>query len=143
MAMIPFCGYNMADYFTHWLGMEPHLATRPKIFRVNWFRKDDDGKFLWPGYGENVRVLKWIVDRIHGTAKPVWTPIGHIPAAGALDVDGLDVSPARLDTALAVDGDEWRHALEELGTFYDQFGARMPGAIRRLHDRTIGRLAGR
>ena len=88
MAMLPFCGYNMADYFSHWLGMEPRLKTIPKIFRVNWFRKDDNGKFLWPGYGDNVRILKWIVERIHGNAPAVETPVGSIPAPGSLDLTG-------------------------------------------------------
>ncbi len=141
MAMIPFCGYNMADYFGHWLAMEPRLTMRPKIFRVNWFRKDDDGRFLWPGYGENVRILKWIVERIHGKAKAEETPIGYVPAAGAIELDGVDVSPARLRTALAVDRGEWRQALEELGVFYDQFGGRIPAAIRQMHELTLRRLA--
>ena len=100
MAMLPFCGYNMGDYFGHWLGMRPRLKQTPKIFRVNWFRKDDQGRFLWPGYGENVRILKWIVGRIRGTAQAVETPIGWIPAKGEIDLKGLDVSPAQLDAAL-------------------------------------------
>jgi len=140
MAMIPFCGYNMADYFGHWLGMQPRLATPPKIFRVNWFRKDDDGKFLWPGYGENVRILKWIVGRIRGTGKAVETPVGNVPAPGAVELDGISVSPARFQAALAVHGDEWRQALEELGGFYDQFGGRMPAPIRQAHEETLRRL---
>jgi phosphoenolpyruvate carboxykinase (GTP) len=140
MAMIPFCGYNMADYFGHWLDMQPRLTTPPKIFRVNWFRRDDDGKFLWPGYGENVRILKWIVGRIRGTAKAVETPVGHVPAPGAVELDGLGMSPSRFEAALAVPGDEWRQALEELGGFYDQFGGRMPAAIRQAHEETLRRL---
>jgi len=140
MAMLPFCGYNMGDYFSHWLGMQSRLKQTPKIFRVNWFRKDDDGRFLWPGYGENVRILKWIVGRIRGTAQAVETPIGWIPAKGAIDLGGLDVSPAQLDAALAVNNDEWRQALEELGSFYDQLGDRMPPEILKIYHQTLRRL---
>ena len=140
MAMLPFCGYNMGDYFSHWLGMQPRLKQTPKIFRVNWFRKDDDGRFLWPGYGENVRILKWIVGRIRGTAQAVETPVGWIPAKGAIDLDGLDVSPAQLDAALAVNNDEWRQALEDLGGFYDQLGDRMPPEILKIYHQTLRRL---
>ena len=140
MAMLPFCGYNMADYFAHWLSMQPRLEKTPKIFRVNWFRKDDDGKFLWPGYGDNVRVLQWIVGRIRGTAHAVDTPVGAIPAPGAIDLAGTDVTPARLAAALAVNGDEWRQALDDLGGFYRQFGSRVPGPILRAHEDTLRRL---
>jgi len=140
MAMLPFCGYNMGDYFSHWLGMQSRLKQPPKIFRVNWFRKDDQGRFLWPGYGENVRILKWIVGRIRGTAQAVETPIGWIPAKGAIDLKGLDVSPAQLDAALSVNNDEWRQALEELGSFYDQLGDRMPPEILKIYHQTLRRL---
>ena len=140
MAMIPFCGYNMADYFGHWLGMGPRLRNPPKIFRVNWFRKDGEGKFLWPGYGENVRILKWILGRIHGSAKAVETPIGHVPAPGSVNLDGMDVSAARLAEVLAVDRGEWRMALEDLGEFYQSFGDRLPPTIARSHSETLRRL---
>jgi len=129
MAMIPFCGYNMADYFGHWLATGTRLATPPRIFRVNWFRRDADGRFLWPGYGENVRVLKWMVERIRGTARAEETPIGWVPAAGALDTDGLDVTPAQLREALRCDAGEWLQGLDELGEFYKQFGSRLPAPI--------------
>jgi phosphoenolpyruvate carboxykinase (GTP) len=129
MAMIPFCGYNMADYFAHWLAMEPRLSTPPKIFRVNWFRRDADGRFLWPGYGDNVRVLKWMVERIRGTGRADETPIGLVPAAGALDISGLDVTPAQLREALRCDPVEWLQALDELGEFNKQFGPRLPQPI--------------
>jgi len=129
MAMIPFCGYNMADYFAHWLAMGPRLSTPPKIFRVNWFRRDADGRFLWPGYGDNVRVLKWMVERIRGTARADETPIGLVPAAGALDTSGLDVTPAQLREALRCDPAEWLQALDELSEFNKQFGARIPQPI--------------
>jgi phosphoenolpyruvate carboxykinase (GTP) len=129
MAMIPFCGYNMADYFAHWLAMGPRLSTPPKIFRVNWFRRDAEGRFLWPGYGDNVRVLKWMVERIRGTARADETPIGLVPAAGALDTGGLDVTPAQLREALRCDPGEWLQALDELTEFNKQFGGRLPQPI--------------
>ncbi|MGH7305288.1 MAG: phosphoenolpyruvate carboxykinase domain-containing protein, partial [Candidatus Rokuibacteriota bacterium] len=129
MAMIPFCGYNMADYFAHWLATGPRLKTPPRIFRVNWFRRDADGRFLWPGYGENVRVLKWMVERIRGTARADETPIGLVPAAGALETSGLDVTPAQLREALRCDSGEWLQALDELGEFNKQFGSRLPQPI--------------
>jgi len=129
MAMLPFCGYNMADYFGHWLATGPRLAKPPKIFRVNWFRRDADGKFLWPGYGENVRVLKWIVERIRGTARADETPVGYVPAPGALDTNGLNVTPDRVKEALRVDAGEWLAALDDLGQFYGEFGPRLPAPI--------------
>ena len=131
MAMIPFCGYNMADYFTHWLSMQPRLAKPPRIFRVNWFRKDANGKFLWPGYGENVRVLKWMVERIRGGGGAAETPVGFVPAEGALDLGGLDATPAQMREALRCDAGEWLAALGDLGEFYDSFGARLPPTIAR------------
>jgi len=142
MAMIPFCGYNMADYFAHWLAMEPRLSTPPKIFRVNWFRRDADGRFLWPGYGDNVRVLKWMVERIRGTGRTDETPIGLVPAAGALDTSGLDVTPAQLREALRCDSGEWLKALDELSEFNKQFGARLPRPIVDTLARTRRRFGG-
>ena len=129
MAMIPFCGYNMADYFAHWLATGPRVSTPPKIFRVNWFRRDAEGRFLWPGYGENVRVLKWMVERIRGTGGADETPIGWVPSAGAIDTGGLDVTPARLRDALRCDAGEWLQALGELDEFYKQYGPRLPQPI--------------
>jgi phosphoenolpyruvate carboxykinase (GTP) len=129
MAMIPFCGYNMADYFGHWLATGSRLKTPPRIFRVNWFRRDADGHFLWPGYGENVRVLKWMVERIRGTGRAEETPIGWVPAPGAIDIGGLDVTPAQLGEALHCDAGEWLQALDELGEFNKQFGDRLPRPI--------------
>jgi phosphoenolpyruvate carboxykinase (GTP) len=130
MAMLPFCGYNMADYFTHWLDTGSRVAKPPKIFRVNWFRKDDAGKFLWPGYGENMRVLKWMVERIHGQRRDAdETPIGWLPRPGDLDTTGLSVTPAQLKEALRVDAPEWLGALDDLEGFYRQFGTRLPGVI--------------
>ena len=131
MAMIPFCGYNMADYFAHWLSMQPRLSKPPRLFRVNWFRKDADGAFLWPGYGDNVRVLKWMVERIRGGGQARETPVGYVPADGALDLSGLDVSAARLREALRCDAGEWLTALQDLEDFYGSFGSRLPATIGR------------
>jgi phosphoenolpyruvate carboxykinase (GTP) len=140
MAMIPFCGYNMADYFGHWLSVGSRLANPPKIFRVNWFRRDDDGQFLWPGYGDNVRVLKWIVGRIQGTASAVETPIGYIPGPGAIDLGGLQIAPSKLEAALRCDKHEWFEALDELRAFYAQFGPRLPAPIWEAHAQTARRF---
>jgi phosphoenolpyruvate carboxykinase (GTP) len=130
MAMLPFCGYNMGDYFSHWLAMGDRAAKPPKIFRVNWFRKDDQGKFLWPGYGENMRVLKWMVERIHGERREAEeTPIGFIPRPGDLDTHGLSLAPEKLRETLRVDSAEWLDALNELDGFYKGFGARLPRGI--------------
>jgi phosphoenolpyruvate carboxykinase (GTP) len=142
MAMIPFCGYNMADYFAHWLSMQPRLAKPPRIFRVNWFRRDAGGKFLWPGYGENVRVLKWMVERIRGGGGARETPIGYVPAEGALDLDGLDITPARMREALRCDAGEWLAALADLGEFYSSFGSRLPATIARQLAETRRKFGG-
>ena len=100
MAMLPFCGYNMGDYFGHWLEMGAKLKNPPRIFHVNWFRRGADGKFLWPGYGENVRVLKWMLDRIEGRAEAKETPIGNVPTPESLLLDGLSISPDTLNELL-------------------------------------------
>jgi phosphoenolpyruvate carboxykinase (GTP) len=142
MAMIPFCGYNMADYFGHWLATGRRVANPPKIFRVNWFRRDADGKFLWPGYGENVRVLKWIVERIRGSAKAVETPIGFVPTADALDLSGLSIPRTQVEEALAVDREAWVASLGDQGAFFEQFGARLPQEIRVEHERRTQMLRG-
>jgi phosphoenolpyruvate carboxykinase (GTP) len=141
MAMLPFCGYNMADYFRHWLAMGARSSRLPRIFRVNWFRRSTDGKFLWPGYGENVRILKWMVDRIHGQAEAAETPIGLVPTPGALDLTGIGVSRAQVETALAVDRQGWIDGLAEQDSFFSQFGSRLPEPIRHEHERTARRLA--
>jgi phosphoenolpyruvate carboxykinase (GTP) len=142
MAMLPFCGYNMGDYFGHWLRMGKRAASPPRIFRVNWFRRGADGRFLWPGYGDNVRVLKWMVDRIRGRAAATETPIGLVPSPDALDLGGLAVSRAQVEAALAVDRDGWVASLDEQRAFFDQFGPRLPEAIVAEHARTAHLLAG-
>jgi phosphoenolpyruvate carboxykinase (GTP) len=131
-AMLPFCGYNMADYWAHWLTIGERSGARlPRIFFVNWFRKDADGKFLWPGYGENSRVLKWVFERVAGTGEAVDTPIGRLPAAGAIDTEGLDVSPDQMAALLKVDEEGWRKEIPDIEDFYNRFGDRVPEALRR------------
>jgi len=132
-AMRPFCGYNMGDYFAHWLaiGETADPARLPRIFFVNWFRKDDAGRFLWPGFGDNSRVLKWIVGRIEGTAKAKVTPIGLVPAQGSLDVEGLALTDDQLALLLAVDPEIWREEAALIGPAYEAFGDRLPAGLRR------------
>jgi phosphoenolpyruvate carboxykinase (GTP) len=142
MAMIPFCGYNMGDYFAHWLSLQPRLVKPPRIFRVNWFRKDTDGKFLWPGYGDNVRVLKWMVERIRGGGRAQETPVGYVPADGALDLTGLDLAPDRVREALRCDAGEWLAALSDLDEFYAGFGPRLPVTIARQLAETRRKFGG-
>jgi len=129
-AMLPFCGYNMADYFAHWLKIgRREGAQLPKIFYVNWFRKDDEGRFLWPGFGENSRVLAWIVQRCAGKADATETPIGLVPAEGALDVEGLDIAAADLEELFAIDPDEWREQLPQVHEYYAKFGEDLPDEL--------------
>jgi len=129
MAMIPFCGYNMADYFQHWLDMGPKIKNAPKIFHVNWFRKDSNGKFLWPGFGENVRVLKWMVDRIEGRAAATDTPIGYVPTPSSLTLDGLNISRENLDELLSVNSNDWAQETQATTKFFEIFGNRLPQEI--------------
>jgi phosphoenolpyruvate carboxykinase (GTP) len=140
MAMLPFCGYNMADYFRHWLDMGPKLKHPPRIFNVNWFRKDANGKFLWPGYGENVRVLKWMLDRIEGRAAATETPIGFVPTPDSLTLDDLDISRNALDELLLVDPNDWSDELDATAKFFEKFGSRLPKEIRTEHDALSERL---
>jgi phosphoenolpyruvate carboxykinase (GTP) len=132
MAMLPFCGYHMGDYFAHWLklGAQADPAKLPRIFHVNWFRKDAASKFLWPGYGENSRVLKWVFERVHGTAQAVDTPIGRLPAPGALDLSGLHLADGAIDELLRVDLDRWTSELPAIKAHYDKFGSRLPQGLR-------------
>ena len=129
MAMLPFCGYDMGTYFEHWLTMQSQIANPPKIFLVNWFRKGQDGKFLWPGYGENMRVLKWIVDRARLRVGGQETPFGWVPRAGDLDLSGLDITSEDVDTATNVDLDEWHTELESIGEFFQSLGPSLPKVL--------------
>jgi phosphoenolpyruvate carboxykinase (GTP) len=133
MAMLPFCGYNMADYFGHWLEMGRRIPHPPKVFHVNWFRKGANGKFLWPGYGENVRVLKWILERVEDHAAATETPIGMVPAPDALTLDGLDVTQETMKELLSVDPAAWAEEHANVGKFLEKFGDRLPGGIREEH----------
>ncbi len=133
MAMLPFCGYNMADYFSHWLsvGSKTSAAKLPQIFFVNWFRRDNDGRFLWPGYGENSRVLKWIFERLNGKADAQKTAIGFLPATDSLDIDGLNINTADLEAITSLDTDGWREAVPQIREHFAIFGDRLP---TKLHD---------
>jgi phosphoenolpyruvate carboxykinase (GTP) len=142
MAMLPFCGYNMGDYFGHWLDMGGRIGEPPKIFRVNWFRTSPEGKFLWPGFGENLRVLRWIIARVHGEVGADETPIGFLPRQGDVDVSGIDVSPAVMRELLAVDRAGWLDAAAGQRRFFEQFGDRLPGEIGRQTDQLVRRLGG-
>jgi aspartate/methionine/tyrosine aminotransferase len=126
MAMLPFCGYHMGDYFAHWLAMGLRLSNPPKIFHVNWFRTDQDGRFLWPGYGENLRVVEWILDRCRGEADAVETPIGFVPTPNSLDLTGLDISRETLDKLFAVNRSDWHEETDRIVTFFRRFGDRLP-----------------
>jgi phosphoenolpyruvate carboxykinase (GTP) len=132
MAMLPFCGYNMADYFAHWLkiGREAEASKLPKVFLVNWFRKDDEGRFLWPGYGENSRVLEWVFRRCDGEGETVETPLGLLPAAGELNVDGLKIDEEALGELLSIDPDALRGQLPQVEEFLAKFGDRLPDELR-------------
>jgi phosphoenolpyruvate carboxykinase (GTP) len=131
MAMLPFIGYNAGDYFNHWItvGKENDAAKLPRIFYVNWFRRDADGGFLWPGFGENSRVLKWVVERIDGQAEAVETPIGHVPTPESLDTAGLDLTDAQLEQALRVDVEEWKAEIPQITEWFDKFGDDLPAVL--------------
>src|SRR4051794_23872378 len=131
MAMLPFIGYNAGDYFSHWInvGKDNDAAKLPRIFYVNWFRRDEDGSFLWPGFGENSRVLKWVVERIEGQAAAVETPIGHVPTPDSLDTDGLDMTREALEAALAVDVDEWAAEVPQIQEWFEKFGDDLPAVL--------------
>jgi phosphoenolpyruvate carboxykinase (GTP) len=140
MAMLPFCGYNMADYFRHWLDMGKKIPKPPKIFNVNWFRKGADGKFLWPGYGENVRVLKWILERVEGRGAAEETPIGYVPAKNGLTLDGMKISNEALDELLRVNPADWETEMEDSKQFLAKFGGRLPREIREEQEKLAQRF---
>ncbi|MGP7997312.1 MAG: phosphoenolpyruvate carboxykinase (GTP) [Streptosporangiaceae bacterium] len=141
-AMLPFCGYNMGDYFAYWLkiGQTADTAKLPRLFYVNWFRKGASGKFVWPGFGENIRVLKWIIQRLSGDAKATVTPIGYLPAPGSLDLDGLDVSWADLDRLLTVDTEAWKLEAEHIPEFFRTFHRHLPAQLWDLYQDLVDRL---
>jgi phosphoenolpyruvate carboxykinase (GTP) len=131
-AMLPFCGYNMGDYFAHWLeiGASGDERKLPKLFWVNWFRKDDDGKFLWPGFGDNSRVVKWIIEEVEGSGDSVETPIGRVPTATAIDVTGLDIDATTMRKLVSVDAESWRQEIGQIEAHYASLGERLPEELR-------------
>jgi len=133
MAMLPFAGYNMGDYWRHWLAMQPRITEPPRIFMVNWFRKDANGGFLWPGYGENLRVLKWMLARLDRRVEGRETLLGRVPDPAELDLTGLEIAPEQLRQALAVNRDEWKVEMASAGEFFDRIGRSVPEQLRELH----------
>jgi phosphoenolpyruvate carboxykinase (GTP) len=140
MAMLPFCGYNMGDYWGHWLAMAKHATNPPKIFRVNFFQRNERGRFLWPGFGENLRILRWIVERCKGGGEANETPIGYVPKASSLSGEGLEVSKADVDQLVAVDREAWKNNLKSQSDFFDTFGDRLPAGIKEEHKALANRL---
>jgi len=140
MAMLPFCGYNMGRYFGHWLAMQQRIANPPKIFQVNWFRQGKDGRFLWPGFGDNMRVVKWVIDRAHGRVGAQETPLGWVPKAGHLDLTGLDLSHEQVDAATHIDLDEWREEFALQGEFFKTLGDDMPAVLRLQRELLMARI---
>ena len=140
MAMKPFCGYNFADYWAHWLSFAEKSDSLPKIFHVNWFRQDDTGKFLWPGFGENLRVLRWIIDRCEGRVGARKTPVGFLPKAEDIDVSDLDIDAATLDSLLSVNVDQWKNEMESVGEYLESYGERLPAALRKEHQAIVADL---
>ena len=142
-AMLPFCGYNMADYFAHWLriGAKADPEKLPRIYYVNWFRRDDEGRFLWPGFGENSRVLSWIFDRVAGRGEAMATPIGNLPASGAVELQGLDVSADDMATLLSVDVDGWKAEVPLIREYFAKFGDRLPAELASQVDALEERLS--
>jgi len=142
-AMLPFCGYNMGDYFGYWLSLAqaaPDPGKLPRLYYVNWFRKNAQGKFVWPGFGENIRVLKWIIERLSGEAAAATTPIGNLPAPGSLDLGGLDVTWADLDLLLTVDTEAWKLEAEHIPEFFRTFHQHLPQRLWELHQELVDRL---
>ena len=140
MAMLPFCGYNMGDYFGHWLNVGANLKNPPHIFRVNWFRTDERGRFLWPGFGENLRVVKWIIERSEGRGKAVDTPVGFVPSLDAIDRRGLDLSDEVMASLLKVDPAEWVEAVAGQEEFMKSYGSHMPKGLWDEHDELARRI---
>jgi phosphoenolpyruvate carboxykinase (GTP) len=140
MAMLPFCGYNMADYFGHWLEVGRTIPHPPKIFHVNWFRTDAQGNFLWPGFGQNVRVLKWILERVRDGGKAVETPVGWVPTTDGIEREGLDLPTSTLEELLRIDRADWQQEVASQRKFFEQFGSRLPPEIQQEHEALAQRL---
>jgi phosphoenolpyruvate carboxykinase (GTP) len=130
MAMLPFCGYNMADYWSHWLETGQRSGARlPRVFYVNWFRKDERGQFIWPGFGENSRVLKWVFERCEGSGDATETPIGLVPSPDALDLAGIDIPADSMNELTRIDTDGWLAEIDAIDAYYEQFADRLPAAL--------------
>ena len=142
MAMLPFCGYNMGDYWAHWLSMAQRATQPPKIFRVNWFQRNDQGKFIWPGFGENLRVIRWVIERCKGGGEAEETPIGYMPKVSALNGGDLKVSKSDLNQLVAIDREGWKSNLKSQGEYFDNFGDHLPAGIKEEHRALTNRLKG-
>ena len=142
MAMLPFCGYNMGDYWAHWLSMAQRATQPPKIFRVNWFQRNDQGKFIWPGFGENLRVIRWVIERCKGGGEAEETPIGYMPKVSALNGGDLKVSKSDLNQLVAIDREGWKSNLKSQGEYFDNFGDHLPAGIKEEHKALANRLKG-
>ncbi|WP_222564664.1 phosphoenolpyruvate carboxykinase (GTP) [Novilysobacter antarcticus] len=142
MAMKPFCGYNFADYFSHWLDFDNGSNKLPKVFHVNWFRRGEAGDFLWPGFGENLRVLEWMIGRVKGTAGAVETPIGNLPAASELNLAGVDLSAEAMEKLFGFDQTGWRQEFASIGEYLEEYGPRMPQALKDEQRRIAAQLEG-
>ena len=142
MAMKPFCGYNFADYFAHWLSFDNGANKLPKIFHVNWFRKGDDGKFLWPGFGDNLRVLEWMIGRVKGEANAVQTPIGYLPTDADLNLEGVELGDEARAKLFGFEREGWQAEFDGIGGYLDEYGPRMPQALKDEQQRIAAQLAG-
>jgi len=142
MAMLPFCGYNMGNYFRHWINMGRLMTRPPRIYSMNAFRVDERGKFLWPGFGENVRILKWVIDRVNGRARAKETPLGLVPELNSFPTEGLDIPRKSLQRLFEVRTGEWQEEIQDIGAFLDRFGHHLPYEIRHDYDRMAARLRG-
>ena len=140
MAMKPFCGYNIADYFNHWLSFASKRRKLPRIFQINPFRLGPDGRFLWPGYSHNLVVLKWIVERCQGTAEAVETPIGYVPTPASIKVDGMDIPETTVSKLLRIDNNAWMDELESTGLFFESLGEKLHRKLRQELERLMDRL---
>ena len=129
MAMKPFCGYNFADYWDHWLSFSKRSNNLPKIFHVNWFRQNEAGKFLWPGFGENLRVLRWIIDRCENRVSAYTTAIGNLPNLKDIDISDLDISSEVLEELLSVENNEWLEEINSIGEYFKSYGDRLPETL--------------
>ena len=140
MAMKPFCGYNFGDYWRHWLSFADRSDKLPRIFHVNWFRQDEDGNFLWPGFGENLRVLKWIIDRCEGRVGARETPVGYLPEDGAIDTSELGISREAMTALTSIDVERWKLENRHFADYLDEFGDRVPQALRNEQQRVAREL---